>query len=252
MVFNKDKSAYTSLQNLVNSAKEETINEKNLKPNKVCPKEKLSNNSKLNETFFINSGSQHKRNLSNSNAKDLLNDTFKHLSNNLSASFNRSLTKSFNVSPNHQKFKQAIKYSNKRPDSQPNLVKTVVYTTTQTNINSTNNNSYLQTENKPNTNPIQNPEKHSSYSKQQKFPLKLKKKLDSQLGTNNQFSTSFYEKLISSIKVSDGKNKPSIDKSKSKIVIDNSYTTNDLRPKSVSIAASKKKQEIPSNKKKLK
>lgn len=249
MIFRNDKSATTPNINI--NSKTEEVKERPYSNNPLNLKKNIKTSS-LTDTFFINSGSHHKRNLSNSNAQELLNDTFKQLSNNLSISFSKSLNKTFNISPTNQKLKQTIRPNNYQVESQSHPAKKFVYTTTQTNINSTTN-SYLQTENKPNTNQTPTTEKAcNNFTKLVKVQSKSKKKPDGKINTsNNHLFTSLNEKLVNASKQSEGKVKPSIDKFKSKLIeFSKGYNTNDLRPKSVSTVGLKIKPEVPLTKKK--
>lgn len=202
------------------------------------PLEKKTNLQTLNEFSFIAKSSSQMRNMSNSNNHDLLNDTFKKLSNNLCVSLNKTINKSYNISPK-RKFNADFLMNKSRAD--PCHLKKVVYTTTQTNITSTNNNSYLATENKC-TYPVGTSNKPTTFSKTKKNLTKPKKKNEEKSNLTN-----FYGNVINCMKTYEHLKFGRINADKKSKPFENSisYNTNiELRPKSVCLL---KKKPIQSN-----
>jgi len=234
LVFNKDKNSNQIVQKIEKNPMENSQNVFNF----VDPLEKKTNLQTLNEFSFIAKSSGHMRNLSNSNNHDLLNDTFKKLSNNLSVSLNKTINKSYNISPK-RRFKADFILNKKRPD--PNQLKKVVYTTTQTNITSTNNNSYLATENKC-TYPPGRINKTTTLSKTKKPQTKPNKKKDEKSNITN-----FYGNVINCMRTFEHLKFGRVNAEKKSKPYENSinYNTNvDSRPKSVCLL---KKKPIQSN-----
>ena len=231
-MFKKDNNT----TQLVNKTEKNPLENSQNMFNFIDPIEKKTNLQTLNEFSFIAKSSGHMRNLSNSNNNDLLNDTFKKLSNNLSISLNKNINKSYNISPK-RKFHPDFIMNKKRLD--PNQLKKVVYTTTQTNITSTNNNSYLATENKCTYPPMKTTK---PASKCKKMPFKAKKKKEEK----STLATSFYGNVMNCMKTYEHLKfgKVNLEK-KSKGFENSTYLTNlDSRPKSVSLL---KKKPIQSN-----
>ena len=164
----------------------------------------------------------------------MLNDTFKHLSNNLS--FSKIANKSHNISPNRNlMIQRSVKYSNKTC-AKVSLASRVVYTT-QTNINTTNYNSNLATENKCTNNNTKLKTKNK-LSKPIKSPIKKNKK------TEKLSKSNFMSDMWLSSKPNYFKSKLLVEKIKKKIIDSSNNLANlAIRPKSLSQL--KKKSDVP-------